>query len=254
MGIQARISEEPLEEINVILRRGFDDPAITIEYLKLRKKCSECKTKACQSILPFFSDQGPWHHEGFWEWCWHWCTRNFHEYSVCALFINTWVAQFLISRGIEESNMRYNFRMEFTGGGICVNAPRCFWRKHPRDSTTIGKKFIDRQRRERRLSGDFFLFNSLPATVAEVKVAMADDIFSSKIEEFEDDLKKCKEWLKPETAPFVRKKFPVERFDYALAILIDLTGGTVYRNWWQSNIDKEYLSQQGIFAWLISPL
>jgi hypothetical protein len=248
-----KTSKDPLTVLKNILKKGFDDPIITIDFLKQRNKCSACSTKPCQSILPHFSGRKPWDHTEFWEWCWSWCTRNFHEYAVCALFVNTWVGQLLTSKGIDESSIRNNFRMEFTGGRICVNAPICFWRKSLRESTTIGKKFRDRQQRDRKLSGDFFLFDSFPPTVAEVKVAMPDDVFSSKITEFRDDLKKCKEWLKPDTALFVQEKFPIKKFDYALAILVDLTGGTLYRNWWESNIDKEYYSQQGILAWLFSP-
>ena len=62
---------------------------------------------------------------------------------------------------------------------------------------------------------------------------------------FEQDVRKCEEWLAPDTAPFVQKSFGIERFDYALALLIDL-GCKGLDDHWNSTINTEQYSRRGI--------
>ena len=108
---------------------------------------------------------------------------------------------------------------------------------------------------------DFFLLpiQQLPSIVAEVKVAMPDtinEILYGKGKDkgvFKGDLEKCEKWLEPATSHDIKKKFGIECFEYALAILIDLTDGIETKSWWKKNIDEENYSQKHIFAWLISP-
>ena len=180
------------------------------------------------------------------EWCQQWYATARYEEPLNALFTLPLVAQFLNGHGLEEDAIARCFKMEFKGGGkLSHNVPNCLWRGS--GSVCIGKRF-----REHQMCCDFCLLPPLPAAVAEVKLAIpktANSIF----ENFRADLEKCEEWLRPDTAPFVRKRFGVDGFDYALAILIDLSGTGQCRHQWEAGIDEDAYRRRGIFARLIAP-
>jgi hypothetical protein len=73
------------------------------------------------------------------------------------------------------------------------------------------------------------------------------------IREFEKNLQKCKEWLKPDAGPGIKETFHIERLDYALALLVDLTDGGGIRGLYRSAINENELFNNGIIACLISP-
>jgi hypothetical protein len=130
--------------------------------------------------------------------------------------------------------------------------PSCLWRGEQGDkqaSIYIEKELLNA---ERGIACDFYLkqpFN----LIAEVKVAVlktAQQVFNA----FLKDIEKCKNWLKPEISPIIEKKFGISRFNYALALLIDLTGDEGFSAQWNSIVDEAALSRQGVIARLVSPV
>ncbi len=85
--------------------------------------------------------------------------------------------------------------------------------------------------------------NNIPNIVGEIKFAISHQ--SQNVwNECKKDIEKCMEWLKPDTTPHLVERFNIIKFDYALAILIDLTGGETYSNLWNSEMKK---NGDGIF-------
>ncbi len=111
---------------------------------------------------------------------------------------------------------------------------------------------MGKRSREHKMGGDFGRLPPRRAGVAEVKLATPKPA-TSIFENFRADLEKCEEWLRPDTAPFVRKRFGVDGFDYALAILIDLSGTGQCRHQWEAGIDEDAYRRRGIFARLTAP-
>jgi hypothetical protein len=53
--------------------------------------------------------------------------------------------------------------------------------------------------------------------------------------------------------PLYQEKIGIASFDYALAILIDLTGSGEIRQKWESEVDEKHYFRNRIFVRLISP-
>jgi hypothetical protein len=239
-----------VNELLGFLQQGMREPNKTFQYLESKKKCSNCPSR-CNSIQPYFSSQNPWGDglNPFLEWAQQWSPEVYSEWPILAVFLNSLIAQFLASKGMDETGIRQSFRMEFTGGGRKAHfVPPCLLRKNPQDSVCIGKKI-----RGQDICCDFLLLLPFPALVGEVKVAVPNAggrIFSN----FRDDLIKCEEWLAQEASHFIQNRFGIASFDYSLAILIDLSGGKYIQNAWEASINEEDYFRRGIFARLISPI
>jgi hypothetical protein len=192
------------------------------------------------------SRSGRLENQDFSHWQW---SPEVYEWPILTAFVVPLVAQFLASKRMDDSSISRSFRMEFTGGGKKDRfVPPCLWKKNALDSVCIGKKF-----RDHYMCCDFLLLPPFPAIVAEVKVAVpktVNKIFSTYL----DDLEKCREWLKPDAFSHIQNRFGIERFDHAIALLVDLTGGQEIQKIWKASIDKDYYFRQGIFARLISPV
>jgi len=238
-----------VKELLGFLQQGMEAPGKIFQFLESRKKCSGCPSR-CLELKPYFSSENPWGDglNPFWEWARKWAPDVSKEWPIQAVFLNSLVAQFLLSRGYSEARIDQSLRVEFTGGGRKKDfVPPCILRKSPSDSICIGKKFQGRY-----LCCDFLLLPPFPAVVAEVKLAVpgaAARIFKN----FREDLLKCREWLAGDASPYIQQRFGIARFEYALAILIDLSGGAELRNFWKADIDEEDFLRRGIFPRLISP-
>ena len=156
--------------------------------------------------------------------------------------------------GMNDTAIGQSFRMEFKGkrrtDGATL-APPCLWKGNPKDTVCISKTFG----KSKMLCCDFLLLPPFPRAVVEVKAAAPHQTnkINSIFRDFEKDLRKCEEWLKPDSEPGIRETFRIERLDYALAILVDLTEGQDITNLWKSAIDENELFKRGIIACLISP-
>jgi hypothetical protein len=155
----------------------------------------------------------------------------YYEEPINAFFTLPRIAQF-IERKLPKNDISNIFQMEFKGGGAYKSfVPNCLWKgKEP--VKIFNDKGIG-------MCCDFYLKDhtgKIPNFVGEIKVAVPyqeHDILA----EFQGDIEKCKEWLKPETIPYIEEKFNT-KFEYALAILIDLTGDKTYSNKWNAEMKK----------------
>jgi hypothetical protein len=99
----------------------------------------------------------------------------------------------------KEQTISKYFNMEFKGGGnLKDSVPLCL--RTGKSSVCIEKIFQNHQ-----MCCDIFLEKPFPFVVAEVKVVVSQtkkNIYSS----FLNDIEKCKEWLQPDTSPFIKKK------------------------------------------------
>jgi hypothetical protein len=250
-------STEPnplLKALKKFVDWGFRSPLVTFQYLQKRGKCGGCES-LCTEVVKHISRSklslNPWEeHEAFFQWCFYtpsggvgWSRRRYgYEWPIRAIFLNSLIAQFLASKGLDEITLRESFRAEFTGiyrdKEIERLIPPCLLKKEASDSTGTGKIYGGRT-----LYYDFSLKGIFPTTVGEVKVVDPKKSVKFNFNKFKEDLDKCEGWLMPETP-----------FEYGVAILIDLTRGSEYRNAWGSEIDVISWAQKNILPWFISPL
>ncbi|MBI2190387.1 MAG: hypothetical protein HYU36_00190 [Planctomycetes bacterium] len=225
------------------------NPAKVIEYLLSRKRCSDslCREHGCASILRHLPQTKPWQgQQAFFEWAWRWYASYRYEEPFDAVFVLPVVAEFLARQGYDEPTIQAGFHMEFKGGGQrAANVPPCLWKgQRP---VCIKKIYLNHQ-----MCCDFCLLPPFPKVVAEVKVVVPETA-GSAFDNFSGDLRKCREWLADDASPFIQDTFGIDRFDYALAILIDLTDGSAYRRHWEAGIDEEGLRKEGVVVRVIEP-
>jgi hypothetical protein len=241
-----------IESLLTFLQEGFQAPKSILKYLQGRGKCGDdkCKTRGCERLIPYFSDIKPWNRDSlneFFAWSrqWYKPNLNYYEEPINAVFTLPRIAQFLEQKlCLDQLEINQIFQMEFKGGGEFRSfVPPCLWKgKSP---VCSGKRF-----RNHEMCCDFYvkdLKNDFPTIVGEIKVAVppqSGNIFMN----FLKDIDKCREWLKPDTSKYVNEKFKIKRFDYALAIFIDLTGDDKYYNSWKSDINQNDYLQENIFV------
>jgi hypothetical protein len=239
-----------INELLDFVQEGLREPLKTFQYLQSRGKCPNCASR-CDDVIPYFLHPTPWNDglDEFLKWAWQWCHEGWNEWPIVAVFVNSLVARFLASKRMSETSISQSFRMEFTGGRRKVYSlpiPPCLPRKDSQDPICIEKKFQGHD-----MCCDFLLL-PFPALVAEVKVAVpktAKRIFKA----FRDDLTKCEQWMAQDAYPFIKSRFKIDRFDYSLAILIDLSGGEDVQKIWKTSVNEEDCLRRGVFARLISP-
>lgn len=225
---------------------GLQNPTRTIQEFRASPKCSgsTCSTN-CADLLPHFSKKEPWLKDGaFFQWCRQWYPVRYEE-PLDAFFTLPLVASFLSSIGWSQRDIEEGFVTEFSGKGkLSGNVPSCMWKSTR--SVCIEKIFDGHS-----MCADFVFLPPLHPLVVEIKVAMPDSKSKAVINLFQNDLRKCEEWLAPDAAPFVRESFGIDRFDYALALLIDL-GCKGLDDHWNSTVNAEQYSRRGIITKRIS--
>jgi hypothetical protein len=248
------------------LQAGFQDPIQIISYLQLRNKCKQpnCLTKCCKPLIPYFSGKKGnklWSVELLdkFDECrrqWYVPRENKYEEPLNAFFTLPRIAQFL-QEEVKLSSIEISeiFIMEFKGRGKKGNifVPNCLWKG--KEEVSIQKEFNGRK----RISCDFYFKNYkknneyVPNIVGEIKFAIPHQ--KNVWIKYKEDIEKCREWLKPDTTPYLVERFNIVNFDYALAILVDLTGGETYSNLWNSEMmqmEAKYLKER-VFVRLIQP-
>jgi hypothetical protein len=259
--------QESIEKLLAFLEKGFQNPINIINYLQSRDKCNElkCKTKDCKALIKYFTDnnsESPWSRKMLDKFDelrrkWYKPRLNYWEEPLNAFFTLPRIAQFL------EEEMKFSseeivevFKMEYKGLGEKENfVPKCLWKGKKEEWTAIPKEF----KGGKRMCCDYYLKNykknnrSIPNIVGEIKFAIPQR--HNVWNEYKKDIDKCTEWVKPDTTPYLVERFNIIRFDYALAILIDLTGEETYSNLWNSEMkqmEATYLKER-IIVRLIQP-
>ncbi len=242
---QERINQEPplvIQHLLSFLEESFQKPAQTIERFRNSTRCSGAVCSVnCHDLLFHFSQGDPWSDRKVFEWCSQWYSERRYEEPLNAFFTLPLVGMFLSSNGMDEGEIATTFLMEFKGGGrLAHKAPSCLFKgSRP---VSIGKKVDGRY-----MCADFLLLPPMPPVVAEIKVAVPHNKPKVALSAFEKDLCKCQEWLKPDAAPFIQRSFGIERFEYALAVLIDL-GCVGLGDLWRSEINENEYRRRGIIV------
>jgi len=160
------------------------------------------------------------------------------------------IAQFLEEEvKLSSSEINEIFIMEWKQG------PNCLRKGKKKNWVAIKKECFGE-----RICCDLYFKNykknkeNIPNLVVEIKVAVPQQ--RQKVwHEYKKDIEKCRKWLSPEISACLGERFNILKFDYALAILIDQTGGETYSNLWNSEmkqLEKKYLKER-IFVRLIQP-
>jgi len=260
--------EEFIKKLLAFLEVGFQNPIKIINYLQSSDKCNQpnCLTKCCKPLIPYFSGKKRnklWSLEVLdkFDECrrkWYKPRVNYYEEPLNAFFTLPRIAQFL-----EEEMKLFSeeiieiFKMEYKGlGEKEFFVPNCLWKGKKEDWVAIPKEFNG----GKRMCCDFYFKNykknkeNIPNFVGEIKFAIPHQRHNVW-NEYKKDIEKCIEWLKPDTTPYLVERFNIIKFDYALAILIDLTGGETYSNLWNSEMkqmEAKYLKER-VFVRLIQP-
>jgi hypothetical protein len=230
------------EKLLAFIENGFQNPTRTVQEFRASPKCSGSACSVdCADLLLHFSNKEPWRKDGaFFQWCRQWYPPRYEE-PLNAFFTLPLVASSLSSAGWSQRDIEEGFVTEFGGKGkLSGNVPSCMWKS--KRSVCIEKIFDDHS-----MCADFVFLPPLPPLVVEIKVAMPENKPKAVLELFQNDLRKCEEWLAPDTAPFVQKSFGIERFDHALALLIDL-GCKGLDDFWNTTIHAEHYSRRGIIT------
>ncbi len=224
------------------LEDGFHNPAGTIERLRGSIGCSgpACSVN-CHDLLSHFSRTASWSDTLFFEWCRQWYASERYEEPLNAFFTLPLIGMYLSSTGLSHDEIVKAFHMEFKGGGrLADRVPTCLMKGSR--AVSIGKRLNNRY-----MCADFLFLPPLPTVVAEVKIVMPGTNPKTALGLFMEDLMKCEEWLKPDASPFVRQSFGIDRFEHALAILIDL-GCQGMDNLWRSGVDEAAYRERGIIV------
>lgn len=261
--------KEFIEKLLAFLEEGFQNPIQIINYLQSRNKCKnpKCEAKTCKPLIPYFKGKKvkrPWNRDTLNKFDelrqkWYKSGQSSYEEPINGFFTLPRIAQFLEDE-IRLSSYEISdiFKMEFKGKGKSeFFVPNCLWKGKKGEYTAIKKECIGK-----RMCCDFYFINykknnkSIPNLVGEIKIAVHVPHQRQIIwNEFKKDIEKCKEWLKPETSACLVERFNIIKFDYALAILIDLTGGETYSKLWNSEMkqmEEKYLKER-VFVRLIQP-
>jgi hypothetical protein len=257
-----------IDKLLDFLQAGFQDPIQIISYLQLRNKCNppNCLTKCCKPLIPYFSGKKGnklWSLEllNKFDKCrrqWYVPRQNKYEEPLNAFFTLPRIAQFLQEEvKLSSSEISEIFIMEFKGGGEKESfVPNCLWKMKKKNWVAITKDF----KGGKRMCCDFYFKNymknnkNIPNIVGEIKIAIPNQR-QNVWNKYKEDIEKCREWLKPDTTPYLVERFNMIKFDYALAILIDLTGGETYSNLWNSEMkqmEAKYLKEH-VFVRFIQP-
>jgi hypothetical protein len=260
---------EFIGKLLAFMEAGFQDPIQIISHLQLRNKCKQpnCKTKCCKPLIPYFSGKKSnklWSLEVLDKFDelrrkWYKPRVNSYEEPLNAFFTLPRIAQFLQEEvKLSSGEISEIFKMEFKGGGENeFLVPNCLWKGRKEEWVAIKKEFNGK-----RMCCDLYIKNykknnkNIPNIVGEIKIAIPVPHQRHNIwNDFKKDIEKCKEWLRPETSTCLVERFNIVKFDYALAILIDLAGGEIYSNLWNSEMkqmEAKYLKER-IFVRLIQP-
>jgi len=242
------------------LQEGFREPERIIQYLKTRGKCDQCLWPSkCKDLLTCFQRPRPWDVPAldlFSQWCKEWYSETpALENAVSAFFTYSRIAEFLSHQmGLADETIIDCLKIEFKGTQrkkeLREKVPPCLWKGS--GGLEIRKNKLHR---DRGLACDFYLKHPFPPVVGEIKLASNFETSPQNFidKNYKNDLAKCERWL-TEAHGMVEKKFGIAGgFSYALAILIDLTGGEQFRDYWhRSIIEKNYVRRR-IIPRLISP-
>lgn len=260
--------KEFIEKLLDFLEKGFQNPINIINYLESRDKCNKlkCKTKDCKALTKYFTDnksESPWSLKLLDKFDelrrqWYKPRLNYWEEPLNAFFTLPRIAQFLEEEiKLSSEEIIEVFKMEYKGlGEKEIFVPNCLWKGKKEEWTAIPKEFNG----GKRMCCDFYFKNykknnkSIPNLVGEIKFAIPHQRHNVW-NDYKKDIEKCTEWVKPDTTPYLVERFSIFKFDYALAILIDLTGGETYSNLWNSEMkqmEAKYLKER-IFVRLIQP-
>lgn len=238
-----------IEKLKLFLQKGFQNPVGTFEFLKSKGMCSECLSD-CSKIIECFSIHNPWnHYNQFSEWVQRWYPSTKEE-PLDAMITIPLIMQFLISEKVtKEASVGRRIRMEFKGKveGREDRLPPCIWKGAKGEGSCITLP------NGKQMCCDFLLLPPFPVTVVEVSLVLPKQEVGSNFTKFKKSLRKCEEWLKTDKKKLVERDFNIEGLEYALALLIDLTGTAKYRNEWESKINEADWAQKNILAWHISP-
>jgi hypothetical protein len=241
-----------IERLLSFLQEGFYNPGNILKYLQGRGKCLDggCKAGGGEKLIPYFAGTNPWNRDSlneFFIWSRQWYKPNhtYYEEPINAVFTLSQIGKFLTEEmQIDIEEIGEVFQMEFKGGGKLKSfVPSCLWKG--KEPVCSGKKY-----RNHEMCCDFYLKDDkerFPTIVGEIKVAVPQQS-GNNFGDFQKDIEKCREWLKPDTSKYVNEKFKIKRFEYALAIFIDLTEDDEYYNLWKSNINQDSCVRENIFV------
>lgn len=244
--VKTELPPAPKESLSMIdrlvsyLEDGFKEPLKTIERLRSSARCSgDACSVNCHDLLSHFSQSKAWSDKTFFHWCSQWYASERYEEPLNAFFTLPMVGMFLAKQGLKPNEIARAFEMEFKGGGRLAHmVPSCLF-KGTRPVS------IEKRINGHYMCADFVLLPPLPPVAAEIKVAMPDGNAKVAFDLFRKDLRKCEEWLKPDANPHIEKRFGIDRFDSALALLIDL-GCKGLGDLWRSGINEDEFRRKGI--------